>query len=187
MIVAIEGMDGVGKTTLAKRLVKELDYKYIKEPLEELFEVDSIIKISEKVFKNYNSNFIALYLSLGDNYVLQKYKGENVIIDRHVLLNYYWNGNSENDELFKVENKLFGKPDLTIVLEASVETRRKRLMDRDKNDKDLNDLNKMQYGYDKMIDFLNENNYCYRVIHTDNLSIDKVYQETINILNEFNK
>ena len=40
MIVAIEGMDGVGKTTIAKNIEKDLNFKYIKEPLKELFEID---------------------------------------------------------------------------------------------------------------------------------------------------
>ena len=30
MIVAIEGMDGVGKTTIAKNIEKDLNFKYIK-------------------------------------------------------------------------------------------------------------------------------------------------------------
>ncbi len=32
MRIAIEGMDGVGKTTLAKKLVEILNYDYIEKP-----------------------------------------------------------------------------------------------------------------------------------------------------------
>ncbi len=31
MIVAIEGMDGVGKTTVAKSIEKDCNFKYVKE------------------------------------------------------------------------------------------------------------------------------------------------------------
>ena len=42
MIIAIEGMDGSGKTTVAKSIEEKLKFKYIKEPLKELFEIDDI-------------------------------------------------------------------------------------------------------------------------------------------------
>ena len=38
MIVAIEGMDGVGKTTVAKSIEKDLNFTYVKDPLKDLFE-----------------------------------------------------------------------------------------------------------------------------------------------------
>ena len=59
MIIAIEGMDGSGKTTVAKSIEEKLKFKYIKEPLKELFEIDDkhIEKISKKIFDN-KDNFI---------------------------------------------------------------------------------------------------------------------------------
>ena len=56
MIVAIEGMDGVGKTTVAKSVEKDLLFEYVKDPLKELFEIDNehLTKISDKI-KHYES------------------------------------------------------------------------------------------------------------------------------------
>jgi thymidylate kinase len=181
MIIAIEGMDGVGKTTIAKILSKRLNFQYIKEPLEELFELNPshLRKISEKIFNNFSSKLISLYLSLGDSYILEKYKNQNIILDRHVLLNYFWNGNEDTKDLFLVEKKMFGCPELIIILEASVETRKKRITERDHNDEDLNSEKKMSYGYDKLINYVEDNNYRYIVINTDTMNIDKVISECL--------
>lgn len=38
MKIAIEGMDGVGKTTLSKALVEKLNYEYVDKPFKFLFD-----------------------------------------------------------------------------------------------------------------------------------------------------
>ncbi len=186
MIVAIEGMDGVGKTTVAKIVAEKLHFKYIKEPLKEIFEIDDehINRISNKIFNNCSSKLISLYLSLGDNYLLEKYRNDNIIIDRHVLLNYYWNGCKDTEQLFELEKNMFGIPDLIIILEASINTRKQRLLNRNVNDVDLNDNTKMSYGYDKLIEFVKKYNYNYVVINTDNIDINEIVNRcTEKILN----
>ena len=87
MIVAIEGMDGVGKTTVAKSIQKDLGFTYVKDPLKELFEIEDnhLLRISEKVFTSASDQLIAWYLGLGDIYALEKYKDKNVVMDRHIL------------------------------------------------------------------------------------------------------
>ena len=40
MVIAIEGMDGVGKTTISKRLAKTLKYIYVDKPLHYLLPGD---------------------------------------------------------------------------------------------------------------------------------------------------
>ncbi len=176
MIIAVEGMDGVGKTTVAKYIEKEYDFKYIKEPLEELFEIDNehIEKISKKIFNNQDSKLIAWYLALGDIYALEQYKNKNIVMDRHVLLNYYWNGNKTSEEIFNTQVKLFGKPDLTIILYASPEVRMRRISNRNPNDPDLQNENMRKNGYDKLLQFVKNYDYNYVVIDTDNLSIEEV-------------
>lgn len=182
MIIAIEGMDGSGKTTVAKSIEKELKFKYVKEPLKELFEIDDkhIEKISKKIFDNTDVKLKAWYLALGDIFALNQYKNENIVMDRHVLLNYYWNGNEETKEIFSTQIQLFGKPDLTIILYASPEVRMKRISNRNPNDPDLQKENMKKNGYDKLLEFVKKYNYNYVVIDTDNLSIDEVIKKCIN-------
>lgn len=186
MIIAIEGMDGVGKTTVAKSIEKELNFKYVKEPLKEIFEIDDtqIEKISKKIFSSNNEKLISWYLALGDVYALENYKNNNVILDRHILLNYYWNGNKQSEEIFNTQIKMFGKPDLTIILYASPKVRMKRISSRNPNDSDLKNENMMKNGYDKLLKFVKKYNYNYTLVNTDNLSIQEVIAECLKIIKE---
>lgn len=186
MIVAIEGMDGVGKTTIAKEIAQEFKFTYVKDPLKELFEIDNehLMKISEKVFSKNSDKLISWFLALGDIYALENYKNEDSVLDRHVLLNYFWNGNKTNEEVFENQVKLFGKPDLTIVLEASVDTRMKRISMRNKNDPDLYKPTMREYGYDKMLKFLEKYKYNYKIIKTDNLELEEVIEQSKQLIED---
>lgn len=184
MIIAIEGMDGVGKTTIAKNIAKDLDYQYIKDSLKELLEIEEehLKKISDKIFNYKDAKIKAWYLALGDIYALKKYENKNIIMDRHILLNYFWNGNKESEDIFETQIKLFGKPDLTILLYASPEVRIKRILNRNPNDPDLKKQNIKEYGYDKLIHFLKKYNYHYVLVNTEEKSIEEVIEECKNII-----
>lgn len=173
MIIAVEGMDGVGKTTIAKYIQEKYNYKYVKEPLCELFNLKraELMSISEEVFKGDDERIIAWYLALGDIFALTKYKGDNIVMDRHVLLNYFWNGTENSEEIFNLEQKMFGKPDLTILLYARTDVRRRRVLNRDVNDSDLTKEKMWIDGYDKMLDYLKKYKYNYILVDTNNLEL----------------
>lgn len=184
MIIAIEGMDGVGKTTVAKSIEKDLNYKYVKDPLKELLEIDEehLRKISNKIFNYDDTKIKAWYLALGDIYALENNKNKDIIMDRHILLNYFWNGNAESEEIFNTQIKLFGKPDLTIVLYASPEIRMQRIAKRNPKDPDLQKDNMKAYGYDKLEYFLKKYDYNYVLINTEELSIEETIDKCKNLI-----
>ncbi len=183
MIVAIEGMDGVGKTTIAKYIAEKYNYKYIKEPLSEVFNKsqDEVLKLSQEVFKITDERIIAWYLALGDIFALSKYKFDNIVMDRHVLLNYFWNGTDFSEEIFVMQQRMFGKPDFTILLYASNEERKQRIINRDPNDTDLKCPNMWIDGYDKMIKYLEDYDYSYELLDTNNSSIDET-KEMVDVI-----
>lgn len=187
MLVAIEGMDGVGKTTVAKRIEKDLNFIYVKDPLKDLFELDDghLEKVSDKVFGLKNDKLISWYLGLGDSYALSHYKGNDVVMDRHILLNYFWNGNRDTEKVFDVQIELFGKPDLTILLVASSDIRRKRIESRDCNDPDLNKDKIFEYGYDKMISFLDKYHYNYVIVDTDGMSSLEMIEKCKSLIEQY--
>lgn len=184
MKIAIEGMDGVGKTTIAKNIAKDFNYKYIKDSLKELLEIEEehLKKVSDKIFNYEDARIKAWYLALGDIYALKKYENKNIIMDRHILLNYFWNGNKESEDIFKTQIKLFGRPDLTILLYASPEVRMKRILNRNPNDPDLEKQNMKEYGYDKLTNFLKKYNYPYVLVNTEEKLIEEVIEECKNII-----
>lgn len=187
MIVAIEGMDGVGKTTVARSIEKDCNFKYVKDPLKELLEIDEkhLEKISDKIFNFYDVRIKAWYLALGDIYALKNYNNENIVMDRHILLNYFWNGNKESEDIFNTQIKLFGKPELTILLYASPEVRMKRIQNRNPNDPDLHKENMKNYGYDKLTDFLEKYKYNYVLVNTEEKLIDEVIEKCKNIIERY--
>ena len=73
-------------------LEKDLNFTYVKDPLKDLFELEKkhLEKISEKIFNQPDDRLISWYLGLGDCYALSSNKNKNIVMDRHILLNYFW-------------------------------------------------------------------------------------------------
>ncbi len=90
----------------------------------------------------------------------------------------------QSEEIFNTQIKMFGKPDLTIILYASPEVRMKRISSRNPNDSDLKNENMMKNGYDKLLKFVKKYNYNYTLVNTDNLSIQEVIAECLKIIKE---
>ncbi len=179
MRIAIEGMDGVGKTTLAKILVKKLDYEYVDKPFKFLFnglnlDENEIKNIEWKLYETQDEALITLFYGMGLLYGTRCNLSENIIYDRHFVSNYYWHGTEETETLHNELIKLCGEPDLTILLKAKISTRMQRIYDRNHDDKDLSNCAMYDDGYDKMEKFLESNGFNYIVIDTDNLMPDEV-------------
>lgn len=193
LVIAIEGMDGVGKTTIAKRVAEDYNFKYIEKPLTCILDTKLLSgkKILDEISKNiYNFDdeiLKAWFFGLGNLYTILKYKDENLIIDRHFISNYFWNGTEKSNRIFQIMIDLIGKPDLSIILYASPKTRLKRIYARNKDDYDLSDKEKHIEGYDKMLTFVNEFQIPYVVINTENKDINEVYQEVVDIIKDMQK
>ena len=190
MKIAIEGMDGSGKTTLAKSLAKLYGYTYIDKPFKFIFDglnldEKQIKEIEWKLYETNDEALITTFYGLGLLYGTRNIDGENFIYDRHFVSNYYWHGTEENEKLHDVFLDLCGKPDLTILLKASVETRIKRISIRDNKDPDLINSAMYDYGYDKMVKYLCDKNYNYIIIDTDGKTKDEVLHYAINAINGY--
>ncbi len=136
MFIVIEGLDGVGKSTITKALATVIDavvlttpgdkFKGIRDQLEviyrdnhqarQLFYMSTVVSISEQV-----RDLIS--------------KGKNVIVDRYWLstqVYHHWKSDNRHFELADVEKSLL-VPDVTLYLELSLTQRQKRLADRKGN------------------------------------------------------
>ena len=80
MKIAIEGMDGVGKTTIAKELAKRNNFKYIGDAIHQLFGFtdsnSSYCKMfqdkEDEIFLKSGNDILRAWLcSLGNIYILQ--------------------------------------------------------------------------------------------------------------------
>lgn len=178
--IAIEGMDGVGKTTTCKLLAERLGYKFIEKNLRFLFDendgFDNYFKIRDKVNANSDRLFTSWFYGLGNIYLYTMFKDDNIITDRHFLSNYAWSGTDDNTEVYDLLVKKLGFPDLTVILYADEHAILGRLRHRDELDSDIKKVALAKEKYEKMIYFCEKYKMPYMVIDTSNLSPDNVVE-----------
>lgn len=178
--IAIEGMDGVGKTTASKLLAKRLGYKFIDKNLRELFDdgnsYDNYIRIRDKVNASPDRLFTAWFYALGNIYLHTAHEKENIVTDRYFLSNYAWSGTENNDEVYDLLVKKLGFPDLTVILYADEHAILSRLRHRDELDSDIKKVTLAKEKYEKMIYFCEKYKMPYMVIDTSNLSLEEVVE-----------
>ena len=178
--IAIEGMDGVGKTTASKLLAERLGYKFIDKNLRVLFDdngsYDNYIRIRDKVNASLDRLFTAWFYALGNIYLHTAHEKENIVTDRYFLSNYAWSGTENNDEVYDLLVKKLGFPDLTVILYADEHAILSRLRHRDELDSDIKKVTLAKEKYEKMIYFCEKYKMPYMVIDTINLSPEEVVE-----------
>ena len=178
--IAIEGMDGVGKTTTAKMLAAVLGYKYVEKNLHELFDeegrLDNYFRIRDKVNGSNDRLFTSWFYALGNIYLHTNHNDDNVVTDRYFLSNYAWSGTDDNRVVYDLLVKKLGFPDLTVILYANEKAIVERLRSRDEQDSDLNKVQLAKEKYEKMLFFCEAYKMPYMVIDTSNLSPKEVVE-----------
>ena len=178
--IAIEGMDGVGKTTTCRLLSERLGYKFIEKNLRFLFdendEFDNYFKIRDKVNANPDRLFTSWFYGLGNIYLYTMFKDENIVTDRHFLSNYAWSGTDDNTEVYDLLVKKLGFPDLTVILYADETAIFNRLRSRDEYDSDLDKVKKAKEKYEKMVFFCEKYKMPYMIVDTSNLTPDQTVE-----------
>ena len=191
MFIVFEGIDGVGKTSLAQKLSHQLNYKFIETTLSELmFNNPQIYAKVVDYIHSYLPGFLrAWFYSFSNLYLSEKYCQEhstnqrNLITNRYVVSNFAYNSDNYTRNFFANLFQFLAKPDLTIYLTADLETIKQRISNRNKDDKDL-----LQVEYNKnvreplMLNFLKQNYDAKQVaiINTTNLNLDEVYKKIMD-------
>lgn len=189
MKIVIEGMDGVGKSTVAKEVARRLGAKYVDGLLMGFLqesgmtsrETETVRKVLDLFAENKNSVIRTWIYGFANLFNLMNYDGD-VVIDRHCITTFYYNGDENSKKVYQFMQTLSGNPDIVIMLRATEETRRARISIRNPKDSDFFSERKMAYGYDNMkaaAKFLNLN---YRIVDTDDKDIAQVIDEVIEII-----
>lgn len=181
IIIAFEGVDGVGKTTLATKLAELNNYFYIKCPFEDAADVKNFYEVR---FNQYPSSRFFYYLSSVwevYSYIINNNSHQIFLVDRYILSTRIY-----HKVLFKKLNLIEEyqnlicsspfppEPFLNIVFTADRKTRLERIKNRRKKclttdifiEDDQNLLDEVQNEY------LMQNNIC--VIDTTNKSIEEI-------------
>ena len=180
-------MDGVGKSTTCKLLAEKLGYNFIEKPLHYLFDkdihsFDEYLRIRDQVNANPNRDFTSWFYGLGSLYMYETFKDTNIITDRHLASNYAWSGSDCNEDVYELLVKKLGAPKLTVILYSPSEVIIKRLISRDKEDKDIARAKESERIYKRMIEFCKKYRFPYLLIDTSNLSPSEVVNKILDEL-----
>lgn len=184
MLISVEGLDGVGKSTITNYLSSSLNMPIAEKPIKKLLYLDDeqSKRITEKIYSCYSSNIQAMYYLMGYLTVLEDSKKYDILMDRGFLSTYYFSYNEETSALFDMFVMNYGVPDLTIVLYASVEERIKRIKNRNTSDDDLKKKRLYVDGYDKYFEALKKYNMPYLLINNESLSLEETSFLVLNLL-----
>ncbi len=187
MHIAIEGMDGVGKTTAAKNLAKRLNFKIVEKPLHYMLDKEgdltNYVRIRDYINEQVENNVLrAWFYGLGNIFLYHRFENNNIITDRHFVSNYYWCGSGETEGIFECMVDLVGKPDFTFLLYASAEEGARRIKNRDPNDPDIMKAKLYPEARGKMEAFLQRYDMDYDAIDTTNLDAEEVVEKMMQSL-----
>jgi thymidylate kinase len=186
--ISIEGIDGVGKTTTARLVAEQLGFIFVEKPLQYLFdEIDSqrnYLRIRDIVNGSDNRLFTSWFYGLSNIYLYEKFKGKNIITDRHLLSNYCWSGTNDSEEVFDLLVEKIGNPDYTFILYANEQTVLNRLKERDVLDSDIPKTQFIPVAYKKMRDFCERYNMPFMEIDSSTLATQEVVNIIVNKIQE---
>lgn len=176
MIVAFEGLDGSGKTSISKFLAKKYSFKYIRHPLQTFLDLPEDIynHMCDKICLKTDKEAQALFFLLGNK--LGHLCGPKIILDRNILSTYFYDEDHTTHPLFNSFTNSKIKPDLTFLLYSSPDKRTEHIRCRDPHDSDLCCTNKLIANYDSMIHYAKKIDLTYALINTDKIS---TYDEVI--------
>lgn len=163
MIITIDGLDGSGKSSLARKLAQRLNFNYIDKPIYQLFGVfgddnllyNQIYQMQDAVYNKTNSDKLKTWFTgMSLLYIKEVFDKKNIIIDRGLLSCYAFNGNATSDKVFDLLIQFGVWFDMSIFLYVSPEVRKQRLIKRNPNDPDLSFDKIMNLKYDTIKSFL---------------------------------
>jgi Thymidylate kinase len=191
MHISIEGMDGVGKTTIAKRIAEALDYTFVEKPLHHLFdsefEYSNYLRIRDYINKQTDRVLSSWFYGLGNLYLYHKYDNQNIVTDRHLLSNYGWSGTIESEPVFDLLIEQLGSPNFTFILYADEIEIKNRLLKRNSCDVD-NDIQKIEYVstfYPKIESFCLKHGIHYKFIDSTKLAEDDIVKIILIHIKEY--
>lgn len=195
MIISIDGYDGTGKTTLAKKLSEKYGFFYMENPAVYMImekdncsfeEANLVLKAKEKeLFSIGNKQEIASFycgvLAWLNNYS----ETRNIVLDRGFLTTYAVVGFPETEYLFDYFLNKGAFLNGSIYLTAKDETRVKRIFDKNPNDPDLkfplkwHDNNLEEYATSRKLNYVK--------IDTDGISPNEIFEKAILVFEDFLK
>lgn len=187
MHIAIEGMDGVGKTTAARALADRLGFEFVEKPLHLLLdregEIGNYLRCRSYINQQVNDDVLrAWFYGLGNLFLRHRYRDANVVTDRHLVSNYFWCGSPATERVFECLVGLLGSPDHTFLLHASEAEAVRRLRTRSPDDPDVRKVRLYPEARTKMEGFVRRFGMPYTLIDTTDMRPEEVVDRMVQLL-----
>lgn len=192
MVFSIDGYDGTGKTTLARKLSEKLNYNYLEKPFILKYQIENNCsyeeakektgEIEKQLFKNGDKRKIASYYLEALKWVSNTFNIRDTILDRGLLTTYAVVGDNQTRDIFEDYINFGAFLDGSIYLIADDLERRKRIYLNDPNDPDLK--YPIKWRINDLESFADTMKLNYYKIDTNNKNINEVFEEALKIVNE---
>ena len=188
MVIAFEGMDGVGKSSVAKLFAENNNFIHESQKITRLLKVDPVTfkEFVTRIRTSRNKQLSAMFYvfrCMLDN----DEPSTNTVVERTIASLYYFEKYNLSEDIWRHIVTLGTIPELIFVLYASPETRYKRIHNRDQNDSDLQSSEALSDGYSDMIGFYKKYNIPYIGINTENISLESVTEICSDIYSRYSR
>ena len=194
MIISVDGADGVGKTSLAKKLAQALNFEFVGHPLWAMLKIKSkdskrykfAHRVQRAIFRFKESSKIVSEVFC--NLLLRfknKNKNRNIVLDRGFLSALIYNLSPKTIKIFDRYVKRGADFDVNILLTCSKAERIERIEKRDKNDLDLKFKKVYNLDSDPTAEYAKSRNLNCIVIDTTEKTEQQVFGEALSKLKQF--
>lgn len=176
MHIAIEGLDGVGKTTTAQILAKMLNGVYCSKAFHQMKypkgNFDNFTTIKELF--SYPDTVAAFDYGLRSLFLYSKYMNYDVVTERYFATNYAVNPTQETLNKINMTIEYLGVPDLTVILYCDYEVNYQRMYARNPKDKDFYKLENHEEFYNNLLSCVRVLNLPHYLLDTTRMTLDEV-------------
>ena len=187
MLIAFEGMDGWDKSTISKKVANSLGINHETQKITRLLDIDNnkYNAFIKEIRKSNNKKLALIFYTF--RCMLDKDSTCDVIVERSMISTYFYEHEKVSDKEFNYLLTLDCIPDITFILYASSDERKKRIELRDCNDEDLKSKEALSDGYKEMLDCVKNYHIPYIGINTENYNVDEIVDICTDIICKLKK
>ncbi len=131
LFITVDGVDGVGKTTVSKLLAKKLNGIYYKSPSNQFLQTRQKVENPINVFGRYC--FYRLATQNDSENIKILLESNHVVCDRYIASTFAYHFVMDNDITIIHNEKNLLKPDFALLLTANSDTRNSRIINRNES------------------------------------------------------